>query len=133
MRVHCQYFTFNTSVAAKFTLCSVDDNHFLCRFSAAPSPEAKREVVEQRTLSVDECRLGEGSLSLLPSLAQPLLPQPAYRADLSKVTIGPERVAKVVPDRIFSLALHPGCEKIVVAAGDKWGKVGLEFGGWTNW
>ena len=109
-------------------MCAVDDDHFLRRFSAAPSPEAKREAVEQRTLSVEECRLGEGSLSLLSSLAQPLPPQPGYRADLSKVTIGPERVAKVVPDRIFSLALHPGCEKIVAAAGDKWGKVGLEGG-----
>ena len=104
--------------------CAVDDNYFLCRFSAAPSPEAKREGVEQRTLTVEECRLGEGCPSLLPSLAQPLLPQSGYRADLSQVIIGPERVAKVVPDRIFSLTLHPGSEKIVAAAGDKWGKVG---------
>ena len=28
-----------------------------------------------------------------------------------------------MPDRIFSVALHPGGEKLVAAAGDKWGKV----------
>ena len=32
----------------------------------------------------------------------------------------------MVPERIFSVAFHPG-EKLVVAAGDKWGKVKLDF------
>ena len=36
-----------------------------------------------------------------------------------------ELVAKVVPDRIFSLAVHPGEEKRLVAAGGKWGGLGL--------
>ena len=35
------------------------------------------------------------------------------------------RVAKVVPDRIFSLAVHPTEEKVLVAAGGKWGGLGL--------
>lgn len=35
------------------------------------------------------------------------------------------RVAKVVKDRIFSAAFHPGSSSLLVAAGDKWGKVGL--------
>ena len=29
-----------------------------------------------------------------------------------------------MPDRIFSVAFHPGGEKLVAGAGDKWGKVG---------
>lgn len=32
----------------------------------------------------------------------------------------------MVPERIFSVAFHPG-DKLVVAAGDKWGKVNLYF------
>ena len=36
-----------------------------------------------------------------------------------------ENVAKVVPNRIFSLAVHPSTEKLLVAAGGKWGNVGL--------
>ncbi len=34
-------------------------------------------------------------------------------------------VAKVVPDRIFSLAVHPTESKHLIAAGGKWGGVGL--------
>ena len=34
-------------------------------------------------------------------------------------------VAKVVPDRIYSLAFHPSPHKLIVAAGDKKGHVGL--------
>lgn len=45
--------------------------------------------------------------------------------NLNNLTINPERVAKVVPDRIFSSAVHPHNDKILVACGDKWGKVGL--------
>lgn len=35
------------------------------------------------------------------------------------------RVAKVVKDRVFSAAFHPCSSTLLVAAGDKWGKVGL--------
>ena len=34
-------------------------------------------------------------------------------------------MAKVVPNRIFSLAIHPSTSKLLVAAGGKWGNVGL--------
>jgi WD40 repeat protein len=44
---------------------------------------------------------------------------------MTGLTINPERVAKVVPDRIFSVALHPGPDKLVAACGGKWGAVGL--------
>ena len=37
----------------------------------------------------------------------------------------PEGVAKVTPTRIFSLAIHPTESKLLVAAGAKWGGVGL--------
>jgi len=39
--------------------------------------------------------------------------------------ISEERVAKVVPDRIFSLAIHPTQSKVLVAAGGKWGALGF--------
>ena len=36
-----------------------------------------------------------------------------------------EQVAKVVPQRIFSIAVHPTEGKVLAFAGDKWGRVGL--------
>lgn len=37
----------------------------------------------------------------------------------------PNQVAKVVPDRIYGMAVHPGMDHLVVCAGDKQGYVGL--------
>ena len=36
-----------------------------------------------------------------------------------------DQVAKVVPQRIFSLAVHPTESKILAFVGDKWGRLGL--------
>lgn len=36
-----------------------------------------------------------------------------------------DQVAKVVPDRVFSVAIHPTRDKVLVAGGGKWGAVGL--------
>jgi len=53
-------------------------------------------------------------------------------SDISKIAKGikslkitPERVAKVAPDRIFSLAIHPSETKLLVCAGGKWGSIGF--------
>ncbi|XP_054626423.1 WD repeat-containing protein 76 isoform X2 [Dunckerocampus dactyliophorus] len=48
-----------------------------------------------------------------------------YCSSLRKMTISEEKVAKVVKDRIFSAAFHPSSTSLLMAAGDKWGKVGL--------
>merc|ERR1739838_71812 len=45
--------------------------------------------------------------------------------NLKKLKIRAEQVAKVVPDRIFSLAIHPTDTKLLVAAGGKWGALGF--------
>ena len=34
-------------------------------------------------------------------------------------------MAKVVPQRIFSMAIHPSLDKTIVFAGDKWGRLGI--------
>ncbi|XP_047195728.1 WD repeat-containing protein 76 [Hippoglossus stenolepis] len=48
-----------------------------------------------------------------------------YGSTLKQMKITEERVAKVVKDRIFSAAFHPCSSSLLMAAGDKWGKVGL--------
>ncbi|XP_076593417.1 WD repeat-containing protein 76-like isoform X2 [Chaetodon auriga] len=48
-----------------------------------------------------------------------------YRSALKNMRITEDRVAKVVKDRIFSAAFHPCTSSLLMAAGDKWGKVGL--------
>ncbi|XP_026234842.1 WD repeat-containing protein 76 isoform X1 [Anabas testudineus] len=57
-----------------------------------------------------------------------------YRSALKNMRINEDRVAKVVKDRIFSAAFHPCTSTLLMAAGDKWGKVGLWKldGGWGH-
>ena len=45
--------------------------------------------------------------------------------NIGNLTISDENFAKVVPFRIFSLAIHPTESKLLVAAGDKWGSIGF--------
>lgn len=45
-----------------------------------------------------------------------------YRSSLKNMTINED---KVVKDRIFSATFHPCTSSLLLAAGDKWGKVGL--------
>ncbi|XP_038136731.1 WD repeat-containing protein 76 [Cyprinodon tularosa] len=48
-----------------------------------------------------------------------------YISALKGMKITEDNVAKVVKDRIFSAAFHPCSSSLLMAAGDKWGKVGL--------
>eukprot|EP01135_Chromosphaera_perkinsii_P006759 Nk52_evm7s578 gene=Nk52_evmTU7s578 len=49
----------------------------------------------------------------------------SFCKSLGSLQINPERVAKVVPGRIFSLAVHPSRSRLLVAAGGKYGGVGV--------
>ncbi|XP_074522164.1 WD repeat-containing protein 76 [Halichoeres trimaculatus] len=57
-----------------------------------------------------------------------------YRSALKSMRISEDNVAKVVKDRIFSAAFHPCSSSLLMATGDKWGKVGLwKLGGdWAD-
>jgi len=44
---------------------------------------------------------------------------------LDKISINEKRVAKVVPGRVFSVTWHPSPTNLMLAAGDKYGNVGL--------
>ncbi|XP_071378582.1 WD repeat-containing protein 76 isoform X2 [Centroberyx affinis] len=57
-----------------------------------------------------------------------------YRSALKTMRITGDRVAKVVKDRIFSAAFHPCTSSLLIATGDKWGRVGLWNlgGGWGD-
>lgn len=48
-----------------------------------------------------------------------------FRRELSKLTLSAERIARVVPYRIYSMAVHPTENKLLLAVGDKWGNLGL--------
>ncbi|KAM4743976.1 WD repeat-containing protein 76 [Anableps anableps] len=48
-----------------------------------------------------------------------------YISALKSLKITEDNVVKVVKDRIFSAAFHPCSSSLLLAAGDKWGKVGL--------
>ncbi|XP_077986239.1 WD repeat-containing protein 76-like [Glandiceps talaboti] len=48
-----------------------------------------------------------------------------FIGEVAKMTLTQDHVAKVVPTRIFSLAIHPSVTKTLVFAGGKWGTLGL--------
>ncbi|XP_035670325.1 WD repeat-containing protein 76-like isoform X2 [Branchiostoma floridae] len=51
--------------------------------------------------------------------------QESFLKSVQSMAITEERVAKVTPERIFSVAVHPSTTKMLVCAGDKWGRLGL--------
>lgn len=48
-----------------------------------------------------------------------------FRRELDKLTLSPERIAKVVPQRIYSMAVHPTGNELLLAVGDKRGNLGV--------
>ena len=113
----------------------------LARYNPAPEPEARNDPeIAAKTLGLEEITDSDAS-SLLSSLITSKKSAHESQIEFSNLSINPERVAKVarhkallhhgprlanfcqvVPERIFSVAFHPG-DKLVAAAGDKWGKV----------
>lgn len=49
----------------------------------------------------------------------------ALAASLGGLSVAEDDVAKLVPERIFSLTVHPSASKLLVVAGDTWGRIGL--------
>ncbi|XP_062998356.1 WD repeat-containing protein 76 [Elgaria multicarinata webbii] len=49
----------------------------------------------------------------------------SYKARLCGMILREDSVAKVVKNRIYSVAIHPSESRTLVAAGDKWGQIGL--------
>ncbi|XP_061743277.1 WD repeat-containing protein 76 isoform X2 [Nerophis ophidion] len=86
-------------------------------------------------LSMEPVNMAEGSklpsqlLELCSDVVSPKeireLNLSKYCSTLGKMRITEDRVAKVVKDRIFSAAFHPSSTSLLMAAGDKKGKVGL--------
>jgi len=56
---------------------------------------------------------------------EPISDLESYTKVIEKLSIADDHAAKVVPDRIFSIIVHPMVSKILVFAGDKWGKIGV--------
>ncbi|NWU07320.1 WDR76 protein, partial [Cephalopterus ornatus] len=48
-----------------------------------------------------------------------------YQESLSSMVLSEENIRKVVKSRVCSMAIHPSESTILVAAGDKWGHIGL--------
>ncbi|XP_058011726.1 WD repeat-containing protein 76 isoform X2 [Ahaetulla prasina] len=49
----------------------------------------------------------------------------SYKTHLRGMVLREEHVAKVVKNRIYSVAVHPSESRTLVAAGDKWGQIGI--------
>ncbi|XP_038606137.1 WD repeat-containing protein 76 isoform X2 [Tachyglossus aculeatus] len=80
---------------------------------------AKDEVFGEFLQTWTEMSQPSGSTIQQPSSLE------SYRASLSGMAVSEETVCKVTKDRIFSLAVHPSESRLLVAAGDRLGQVGL--------
>ena len=90
--------------------------------------EETEDLVEQRR--ADTAAAFGGVLGGLASSVGAAAARAAYdeaqtMSMLQSLTVAETDVAKVVPERIYSLAWHPSPDKLLVAAGDKWGRVGF--------
>jgi WD40 repeat protein len=45
--------------------------------------------------------------------------------DVAAIHVSEDDIAKLVPERIFSMDVHPSASRLLVGAGDTWGRVGL--------
>ncbi|KAK3103121.1 hypothetical protein FSP39_016628 [Pinctada imbricata] len=81
----------------------------------------KSFTVEEHNKFVNSLR-GEEKKQLIEPSTQPLSD---VVKDFKKLTIGEKGVMKVVADRTFSLDIYPGSDRVLAAAGNKWGKLGF--------
>uniref|UniRef100_A0A3Q4GCF4 WD repeat-containing protein 76 n=1 Tax=Neolamprologus brichardi TaxID=32507 RepID=A0A3Q4GCF4_NEOBR len=106
--------------------------HYSCLLAFKSSPAKK----PSGPLPMDPVNVEEGS-KLPPQLLElcsevrvneqtsALMSEHRYHSSLKNMKVNEDKVAKVVKDRIFSAAFHPCTSSLLLAAGDKWGKVGL--------
>lgn len=106
---------------------------------AVPAYEAAPRRVRKSSAPLDAAKVSTGATSPEEAAAflarlgkkdtsRPGKPANALAAtaiDLSKLTVDEDDIAKLVPERIFSLEVSPSPSKLIVAAGDTWGRVGL--------
>lgn len=61
----------------------------------------------------------EGELEKLP------LVQQEFFKTMRALKLTDEGIAKVVPNRVYSVAWHPSASKLLIAAGDRYGYIGI--------
>ncbi|XP_052265984.1 WD repeat-containing protein 76-like isoform X2 [Dreissena polymorpha] len=91
-------------------------------------PLLMTEYLESKFSSLDQEHRHLVSVisSLKPVTIEPSLADlDSYIAAMKKTRITAERVAKVVPNRIYSVTFHPSPNRVLVATGDTWGKLGI--------
>jgi len=84
--------------------CETTSNYFESKVKPFIDLDTKKNVVPTKSIFDNVATLGK---------------------NLKNLKITETQVAKVVPDRIFSLAIHPTETKLLVAAGGKWGALGF--------
>ncbi|CAL1532289.1 unnamed protein product, partial [Lymnaea stagnalis] len=132
----------NTSIRKSLRLQRINPNGV-----PLPEPEPVEESVSEKRLPVgplsfkdctfskdisDDDKMKKDVSSLicslkvkLPSTGKPSFNMKLFKSSIEKASISENRVAKVLPGRLFSLGWHPSPESLIAVAGDKYGHVGL--------
>ncbi|XP_077864675.1 WD repeat-containing protein 76-like [Saccoglossus kowalevskii] len=94
------------------------------RKAQGPLPLTATNIEEDEAAALSQVvkNVCQNKISKKPSISKDF---ERFLADLSRMSITEKHVAKVVPSRIFSVAVHPSESKTLLFAGDKTGHVGL--------
>lgn len=109
--------------AAAFLARLSDDKHTPRLLSGADgdgttAPKAKKPKVAPKAKAKTTAALEPLALAVAHDAV-------ARLAACEALSVADDDMAKLVPDRIYSMEVHPSPTKLLVAAGDKWGRVGL--------
>merc|ERR1719509_589705 len=94
-------------------------------FNPNTDPLIAGTKIPERTLYLKEFGEPESANFLLYLGASKVSTPTNENTHMSRLTINSKQVVKVVPEQVFSTAFHPGHERLVAAAGDKRGNIGL--------
>jgi len=111
-----KYFTYDPTEVenSRQPLRNLELNEFISEKDKSAEPED----VSKYLTRINESISTKDSILIKTSLED--VPQ-----RLKQLRITADQVAKVTPNRIFSLTVHPTERKLLIAAGEKWGGVGI--------
>ena len=88
--------------------------------------ETEEMVAQRKATSASRFASGVGDLAIPAAAeARSAYDEEATLQMLRGLQVKETDVAKVVPERIFSMDFHPSRSKLLVAVGDKWGSIGF--------
>eukprot|EP00051_Salpingoeca_urceolata_P021785 m.346213 g.346213 ORF g.346213 m.346213 type:complete len:729 (+) comp19861_c0_seq9:372-2558(+) len=91
----------------------------------AEEEEDEGDAAPRQIREAFDVLLRQQARAVKPIVLRSPMDKEKYEKLLPKYSLVDTAVAKVVKDRIYSMAVHPSTDKLLVLAGDKWGRLGV--------